>query len=81
MNSQQRKEVTGAPKSYQGIMERAYTGSSRTTAIKAMCLRCVGYVKADIRGCTSLACPLHAFRPYQTGDSDVDTQEIAELAA
>ena len=84
MNDQQRKEVLGAPKSYQGIMERAYTGNSRTTAIKATCLRCVGYVKADIRGCTALACPLWTFRPYVDGDESVDSladpQETEALA-
>ena len=46
---------------------------SRTNAIKAKCAECMGCT-ADrlergfrelIRACTSKACPLHAYRPYQ----------------
>lgn len=46
---------------------------SRTNAIKAKCAECMGCT-ADhvergfrelIRTCSSKACPLHAFRPYQ----------------
>ena len=46
---------------------------SRTNAIKAKCAECMGCT-ADhlergfrelIRACTSKACPLHSYRPYQ----------------
>lgn len=84
LNPAQRKEVANAPTSCRGILERAYTGNSRTTAIKAMCLRCVGYVRADVRGCTALGCPLWGFRPFQTGDEVdgdlvTDPQETASV--
>jgi hypothetical protein len=43
---------------------RAGTASPRR-AIKAKCLECVGFVRKDITHCTSLQCPLYAYRPYQ----------------
>jgi hypothetical protein len=47
---------------------------TRQRAIKAMCAACMGCTKEeleqgfrqDIRDCTSVKCPLHRFRPYQT---------------
>lgn len=79
MNKYQQAVVNEAPVSCKGIMERAYTGNSRTTAIKAMCLRCVGYRREDVTGCTAYACPLWNFRPYQAGEEVEDTPEIAAV--
>lgn len=54
------------PQSYRRVYQTALLGNgSPRSAIKAFCLRCVGYTRADITGCTSYACPLHKFRPYQ----------------
>jgi hypothetical protein len=41
---------------------------SRTAAIKAFCQECCGYNRETIRECTAIACPLYAFRPYQSDD-------------
>ena len=46
---------------------------SRVNAIKAKCAECMGCTADDvergfrelIRACTSRACPLHSYRPYQ----------------
>ena len=46
---------------------------SRVNAIKAKCAECMGCTEYHvergfrelIRACTSKACPLHAYRPYQ----------------
>jgi len=41
---------------------------SRVCAVKAMCLECMGYEAGAIdaiRDCQSVACPLHAVRPFQ----------------
>ena len=61
----QQAVVAEAPSSCKGVMERAFTGNSRTAAIKAFCLRCVGYSRAEITACTAYGCPLHPYRPYQ----------------
>lgn len=70
MSRAQQAEVASAPVSCRGSLERAYTGSSRAAAIKAMCLRCVGYARSDVRACTSQACPLWTHRPFQDGQED-----------
>jgi hypothetical protein len=44
---------------------RAYIGKSPAAGIKAMCLDCTGCDVQIIRECTSDACPLWAYRPYQ----------------
>ena len=68
MNPEQQKVVNEAPASYRGYFERAYAADSRADAIRAFCLRCVGYLKDEVRNCTALGCPLHTYRPYQKGD-------------
>lgn len=57
------------PKTY----ERAAAGS-RASAIKLMCLECVGGVRADIYSCTDCGCPLYPFRPRKI-DSSVQSPE------
>lgn len=53
------------PKHYQALHARALT--SRAAATKAMCLECVGWVRADVRDCPAENCPLHRWRPYTPG--------------
>jgi hypothetical protein len=79
MNKWQVKVLNEVPASYRGAFERAYAGKSRSAAIRAFCLRCVGYLRNDVRDCTAYGCPLHAFRPYQT---DAEPEEVeTEIAA
>jgi len=55
---------------------RAMSGESRTAAMKAFCLECVCWVRSEIRLCTSPACPLYPYRPFQSGDDEnVDSEE------
>lgn len=72
--------IRNAPPSTRRVLQRAYSGTSRTAAVKAMCLMCVGYVRADVRHCSSLACPLHPYRPYQSGDADDDAPDAEEIS-
>lgn len=72
--------VQHAPPSARNILRRAYRGKSRTAGVKAFCLRCVGYVRADVRNCTALACPLYEYRPFQTSDDDADEPDTQEAA-
>jgi hypothetical protein len=73
--------IKQAPPSARNVMKRAYSGASRTAGVKAMCLMCVGYVRADVRNCSSLACPLYEYRPFQTSDADDEAPEAVESNA
>ena len=44
---------------------RAIAGKSLRSAVTAFCSECVGYSRKDVRNCTSLACPLWSYRPFQ----------------
>ena len=62
--------ISESPARYRTIMERAFTTNRKSLAIKAFCLRCVGYEREEVRRCTSFGCPLWTHRPYQDGDED-----------
>lgn len=60
------KDLAEASPLYRSIMQRAYSGTaSPRSAIKAQCLHCVGFVRADVTHCAGYSCPLWAYRPYQ----------------
>ena len=62
-----RRRLASIPASAQNIYVRAATGqASPRGAIKAMCLDCVGYDRQAVADCTSPACPLFHYRPYQS---------------
>lgn len=54
------------PEKYRGHVEKLKGGSLRA-AVTLHCLQCVGYQRVEVRDCSSLRCPLWAFRPYQGG--------------
>jgi len=72
LSADQQAVVNEAPTSCRGAIERAYSGKSKAAGIKAFCLRCVGYNRADVRDCTSYGCPLHPYRPFQKDDEKDD---------
>ena len=56
---------------YRGVKEKAFAGTaSPRAAIKAFCLHCTGDMRNEIRDCTSYACPLREYRPYQNDAED-----------
>jgi len=72
MTPEQKAVIVEAPSAYRKIMERAFSGNSKAAAIKGFCLRCVGYVRAEVKNCSAHSCPLHQYRPYQSeSESDV----------
>ena len=82
MNERQQKEVAQAPVSCRGTLVRAYEGSAPPRgAIRAFCLYCTGYTRADISDCTALACPLWNYRPYQAGADDDAAPDQDELVS
>jgi hypothetical protein len=67
MNKVQQEVLAEVPEMYQGVTQRAFAGTgSPRAAIKAKCLECVGYVRADVSACVAVRCPLHAYRPYRS---------------
>ncbi len=55
--------------SYSGITRKAYSGKSKAAGIKAKCLDCCCWQRVEIELCTTLACPLWPYRPYQSKDA------------
>lgn len=53
------------PDEYQGIYERAMTGKARTAAVKAKCLDCCCWQRAEARDCKISTCPLYPYNPYR----------------
>ncbi len=70
LNDAQKAAISEALPAYRRILVKAYSGTSKAAAIKGFCLRCVGYLRNEVRDCTAYACPLHPYRPYQD-----DTEE------
>jgi hypothetical protein len=61
------KVLSEAPETARGALAQAFSGSaSPRKAIKAMCLACVGFKRAEITNCTGFSCPLWKYRPFQT---------------
>lgn len=65
LNLAQQTVMAEVPISYRPTFERAFTTASKSAGIKAFCLRCVGYLRNEVRDCTAKACPLYTHRPYQ----------------
>ena len=66
------------PLAYRSVFSRAAEGKSRAAGVKAFCLACVGFLKADVKNCSAKACPLHPYRPYQHGDEENEQGGINE---
>ena len=54
------------PQLYVKTYERAMTGRSRGSGVKAFCQECVGYVRKEVTLCTDTDCPLYPYRPYRS---------------
>jgi hypothetical protein len=68
---------------YRGVVQKAAEGqASPRAAIKAFCLYCTGYLRAEITNCTARQCPLWNYRPYQgipqaaPGSEDSDPEAV-----
>jgi len=61
-----RDRASQIPQRYTGGYLRAVSGKGRPKdAIKAFCLECVGWQRAEVTQCTALGCPLYTYRPFQ----------------
>lgn len=59
------KRLAAMPAIYRAGYLKALAGRSPKAAIKAHCLECVGWQRAEVTRCSSLACPLYGYRPFQ----------------
>jgi hypothetical protein len=65
--------LAGVPASARRLVQKAFEGAcSPRQAIKANCLDCSGFDRGEIRSCQVILCPLHAFRPFQSGEEHDD---------
>ncbi len=62
-----RERLAVMPETCRNGYLRAIIGRSPTAAIKAHCLQCVSYVRAEIRECADGACSLYPYRPFKRG--------------
>ena len=68
-----RDAVRGVTGERNAVLKNVGNTTSRALAIKAMCYHCLGCtadhyepgVRGEIRGCTSIKCPLWHFRPFR----------------
>ena len=60
-----RKTLSAMPEGFRATYVKAMEGRSLAAAVKACCSECVGWKRKEVRLCTSLACPLYPYRPYQ----------------
>jgi hypothetical protein len=71
LTERQEQFIQSAPPLYQGAVRDAFEGkASPRRVIKAFCLSCTGFVREEIKACTVVLCPLHAFRPYVKHDDE-----------
>ena len=72
-----KRRLEQMPSSMHKTYLQAVERKSRTAAVKAMCQQCGGYDRNTVRDCTSYACPLYPYRPYQKktkGDEDTSDE-------
>lgn len=68
--------ITSKADEMPGIYKKNYLAvvsgkASPRNAIKAFCIECMGYIRAEVTNCDVIDCPLNLFRPYRkAGDSD-----------
>ncbi len=58
------RRLAQIPDLYRATYLKALSGS-KTAAVKAQCLECVGWQRAEVTRCTDDGCPLFNVRPYQ----------------
>lgn len=69
MNEKQEQWLARIPKVYQQNYETAISGKSRAGGVKAKCLDCCCWQRAEISCCPVETCPLHPYRPYTSPEN------------
>ncbi len=61
-----------------GIVERAISGKSRAAAVRAKCLDCCHWSRAEAAACSVVTCPLFEFNVYRDGGAADPNEEMAQ---
>ena len=59
------RRLSQMPNHCRGTYLRAIGGRSPRAAIKAFCMECLGWQRAEVARCTVPACPLWSYRPVR----------------
>lgn len=65
----------------QKTYDRAMTGKSKGSGIKAMCQECCNYDRDEVSLCTDPGCPLYPYRPYRSEAAVKKARAAVEAAA
>ena len=68
------------PSSMQNVYDKAMTGNSRGSGVKAFCQECCGYDRYEVSLCTDPGCPLHPYRPYRSSAAVKKAREAVQTA-
>lgn len=70
--------LSTVPASQRSTFERAFAGKSRAAAIRAKCLDCCHFSRAEVAACAVIACPLHPVRPFRESGIGPGCEESPE---
>jgi hypothetical protein len=74
--------LVSVPTSSRGIIDRAFAGkASPRSAIKAKCLDCSHFDRAEVADCLVILCPLHPYRPFQTARKPAGNARGSEFSS
>jgi hypothetical protein len=79
MNDKQKQWFSKIPKVYQANYETAISGSSRAAAVKAKCLDCTNWQRAEISCCPVDTCPLWPYKPFRISENLKNPQKSGTL--
>ena len=65
LTEEQREYINSLPLSYRNVVEKAFKGISPAAGIKAKCLDCCCWQRADAADCGVPDCPLYLYNPYR----------------
>jgi hypothetical protein len=64
LTEKQLEKLKYIPTKCQNVFRNAFKGN-RPAAVKANCLECMGYSRAEVYACNTETCPMHKLRPFQ----------------
>jgi len=73
--------LRSVPTGSRGAVGRAFAGTaSPRSAIKAKCLDCCHFERAEVAACTVILCPLHPYRPFQKAQRGSESGSLDEIS-
>jgi len=69
MNERIQKRIDDMPESCRGIYQKAMKGKSKAAGVKAFCLECMGWNRAEVKRCDTVTCPLFPYRPFRSPEN------------